>query len=66
MRILVDSLASKTHASFDLVLLVLPRVPPCLFFLQVLQGTAGTIGVSNFLRAFLMVSLNSLSSGSLK
>ena len=31
-----------------------------------LQKMAGTIGTSNFLRAFLMVSLNSMSSGSMK
>ena len=35
---------------------------------EVVRGKAwrGAIGVSNFLRAFLMVSLNSLSSGSMK
>ena len=60
-RILVDSLASKIHASFDLKSLALPRVSPFLLFLHVLQGMAGAIGVSNFFRAFLMVSLNSLS-----
>ena len=66
IRSLEDSLASKIHASFDLMSLVLPRVSPCLHFLLVLQEIAGGIGVSNFMRAFLMVSLNSLSSGSMK
>ena len=36
------------------------------FFFMILQIIAGAIDVSNFLRAFLMVSLNSLSSGSMK
>ena len=54
---LVDSLASKKHANFDLKSLVLPRVPPCLLFLHVLQCKAGANGVSKFLRTFLMVSL---------
>ena len=62
IRNLVDSPASKIHAKLDLKSLVLLRVSPCLHFLLVLQGTAGAIGVSNFLRAFLMVSVNSLSS----
>ena len=66
IRILVDSLASKIHANLDLNSSVLLRVSPCLHVLLVLQGIAGAIGVSNFLRAFLMVSLNSLSSGSMK
>ena len=35
-------------------------------FFIILQGIAGATDVSNFLRAFLMVSLNSLSSGSMK
>ena len=35
-------------------------------FYTILQGIAGATDVSNFLRAFLMVSLNSLSSGSIK
>ena len=39
---------------------------PCLHFLLVLQGKAGAIGVSNFVLAFLMISLNSMSSGSMK
>ena len=38
---------------------------PTIFFI-ILQGIAGATDVSNFLRAFLMVSLNSLSSGSIK
>ena len=66
IRCLLDLLASKIHAHFDLNSLVLPRVSPCLLFLLVLQGITGAIGVSNVLRAFLMVSLNSLSSGSMK
>ena len=40
---------------FDLISLDLPRVAPCLHVLLVLQGIAGAIRVSNFLRAFLMV-----------
>ena len=51
IRSLVDSQTSKTHASFDLISL---------------QGMAGEIGVSSFLRTFLMISLSSLSSGSMK
>ena len=35
-------------------------------FFMILQGIAGATDVSNFLRAFLMVSLNSLFSGSMK
>ena len=46
MGILVDSLASKTHTNLDLKSLVLLRVSPFLLFLHVLQGMAGTIGVS--------------------
>ena len=61
IRILVDSLASRIHANFDLISLVLPRVSTCLLFLLVLQAKAGAIGVSKFLRAFLMVSLSSWS-----
>ena len=62
MRILVDSLASRIHASFVLILLdtSLPQ------FFIILQGIARATDVSNFLRAFLMVSLNSVSSGSMK
>ena len=66
MRILVDSLTSKIHANLDLKSLVLLRVSPCLLSLRVLQGMTGAIGVSNFIRVFLMVSLNFLSSGSMK
>ena len=40
--------------------------PPLPQFFIILQGIAGATGVSNFLRSFLMVSLNSLSSGSMK
>ena len=62
----VSIMASRIQASFDLITLDLPRVAPCLLFSLVLQGMAGAIGVSSFLRAFLMVSLSSLSSGSMK
>ena len=51
IRSLVDSLASKIHASFDLISLDLPRIAPCFPFLLALQGIAGAIGVSNFSRA---------------
>ena len=44
----------------------LPRVTKFWLFLLILRGIAGVTGVSNFLRAFLMVILNSLSSGSMK
>ena len=50
------------HASFVLILLDAP-LPQ---FFIILQGIAGATDVSNFLRAFLMVSLNSVSSGSMK
>ena len=61
-RSLVDSSASKIHASFVLILLVasLPQ------FFIILQDIAGVTDVSNFLRAFLMVSLNSVSSASME
>ena len=62
IRSLVDSLASRMHASFVWILLDAP-LPQ---FFMILQGIAGATDVSNFLRAFLMVSLNSLSSGSMK
>ena len=61
-RILVDSSASRIDASFVLILLDVP-LPQ---FFKFLQGIAGATDVSNFLRAFLMVSLNSVSSGSMK
>ena len=54
-------LASRIHASFVLFLsALLPQ------FFTILQGRAGGTDVSKFLRAFLMVSLNSLSSRSMK
>ena len=56
--VLIDSSASRTHASF--VLLLLDSSHPQFFI--ILQGIAGATDVSNFLRAFLMVSLNSVSS----
>ena len=64
IRSLVDSLASRIHASFVLILLDEP-LPQFLLFLIILQGIAVATGVSNFLRALLMVSLNSLSSQSM-
>ena len=59
---LVDSSASIIHASFVLILLDAP-LPQ---FFIILQGKAGATDVSNLLRAFLMVYLNSVSSGSMK
>ena len=55
-------LRDTPHTSFVLILLdaSLPR------FLIILQGIAGATDVSKFLRAFLMVSLHSVSSGSMK
>ena len=51
-------MASRIHASFVVFLSYLfPQ------FFIILQGIAGATDVSNFLRAFLTVSLNSLSSG---
>ena len=61
IRSLRDSLASRMHARF-----VLSPFPQFWSFLRILQGIAGATGVSNFLRAFSMVSLNSVSSGSMK
>ena len=66
IRGLVDSLTFKIHASFDLIFLDLSPFPQFWLFLLILQGIAGATGVSNFFRAFLMVSLTSLSSGSMK
>ena len=65
IRTLADSPASRIHASFVLILLD-AQLPQFLLLLIILQGIAGATDVSNFLRAFLMVSLNSLSSGSVK
>ena len=62
IRILVDSSVSRIHASFVWILLD-PQLPQ---FFIILQGIAGATDVSNFLPAFLMVSLNSVSSGSMK
>ena len=53
----MDSLASRIHASFDLFSLELPPFLHFRLFLLILQGIAGATGVSNFLRAFLMLSL---------
>ena len=66
IRNLVNSLASKMHANFDLKSLVLLRFSSFWFFLHVLQSIAGAIGVSNFFLAFPMFSLSSLSSKSMK
>ena len=60
IRSLVDSLASRIHARFVLIFLDAPD-PQILLFLFILQDIAGAIGVSKFLRAFLMVSLSSWS-----
>ena len=60
----MDSLASRKQTSFVLILLDAP-LPQFLLLFIILQSIAGETGVSNFLRAFLMVSLNSLSSGSM-
>ena len=63
IRSLVDYQLPKYTQVLFLILLDAP-LPP--FFFIILQGIAGATDVSNFLRAFLMVSLNSLSSGSMK
>ena len=60
---LLDSSASNRDAC--LVLISLDAPLPKLFF-KILKGKARAINISNFWRAFLMVSLNSLSSGSTK
>ena len=51
--------SAKIHANFILILLDLPTLPQ-FWFLLILQIMAETIGVSNFLRPFLMDSWNSL------
>ena len=61
----IHQLPEYTQVLF-LILLDLPRVAPCFPFVLALHGIAGATDVSNFLRAFLMVSLNSVSSGSMK
>ena len=66
IRSRVDSRTSKIHAKCALKSSVLLRVSPYWLFLHVLQGTAMIIDVSSFFDAFLMISLNSLSSGSMK
>ena len=48
------------HVIFDLGSSLLLRMTRCLLSI-LLQGTAGTVGTSNFFRAFLMNSLNSKS-----
>ena len=64
-RILIDSSASTIQASLVLRFAILRQFSPRQFD-SVLQGIAAGIGISNFLRAFLMVCLNSSSSGSMK
>ena len=59
------SSASTTQAYFVLRFPILRWASP-LLFIGVLQGIAAGIGTSNFLRAALIVSLNSSSSGSIK
>ena len=59
IRSLVNSSASKIHASFVLILLDAP-LPQFLRLFIILQGIAGATRVSNFLRAFLMVLLEVL------
>ena len=64
-RILTDSSASSTQAYLVLRFQILLQVSPR-HFTGVLQGIAAGIGISNLLRAILMVCLNSSSSGSMK
>ena len=59
--VLASSITSDLFLTF-----VVSQASPCLHCLLILQSIAGAIGVSNFLRAFMMASLNSLSSGSMK
>ena len=64
MRVLVDTWASMIHAYLVFrELSCAPRVSSCL--LAIVQGIADSSGTSNFLRAFFMVSLNSMSYGSM-
>ena len=64
-RILIDSSASTIQACLVLCFAILRQVSPRQFT-GVLQRIAGGIRISNFLRAFFMVCLNSSSSGSMK
>ena len=64
MRILVDSSASTMHAYLVFRFSMLQVFPRQLT--GVLQGIAAGIIISNFLRSFFMVCLNSSSSGSMK
>ena len=64
-RILTDSSASKIQAHLVLLFPILLQVSPQQLT-GVLQGIAAGIGISDFLRAFLMVCLSSSSSGSMK
>ena len=57
------SVSAKIHANFDLISWDLAGVTQIWLFLLILQGIAGTTGVANFLPTFMMVSLNSLFSG---
>ena len=63
-RILIDSSASTMQAYLVLRFPILRQVFP-MQFAGVLQGMAAGIGISNFLRAFLMVCLNYSSFGSM-
>ena len=62
---LVYSSASTTQACFVMRFPILRWVSP-LLFIGILQGIAAGIGTDNFLRAAFIVSLNSLSFGSMK
>ena len=64
-RSLIDSSASKIQAYFVLRFPILRLVSPRQFT-SVLQGIVAGIGMANFLQAFFIISLNSLSSGSME
>ena len=57
-------LASVIHGNLDLWSSFLLRVEPCQLYVF-LHGIASAAGISNFFRAFMMISLNSISSGSI-
>ena len=65
MRYLVDSSASTMQA-YSVLHFFSTRQVSLHFSRWVLQGIAASIGNSNFLRAFCMISLNSSSSGSMR
>ena len=64
-RILIDSWASTIQAYLVLCFPILRQVSPRQFS-GVLQSIAAGIAISNFLRAFFMVGLNSSASGSME